>query len=73
MNVAWLKEQWTRLTTFLQDVRGELQKTSWPTRKEVRNTTLVVIVFVMICAVYLYAVDFVLQTGMERLVRTFSR
>jgi preprotein translocase subunit SecE len=61
------------LTTFLQDVRGELQKTSWPTRKEVRNTTLVVIVFVMICAVYLYAVDFVLQTGMERLVRTFSR
>jgi hypothetical protein len=27
----------------------------------------------MICAVYLYAVDFVLQTGMERLVRTFSR
>jgi preprotein translocase subunit SecE len=71
--VDGLKQQWTRLTTFLSDVRGELQKTSWPTRKEVRNTTIVVIVFVMICAVYLYAVDFVLQTGMERLVRTFSR
>ena len=68
-----LKAQWTRLTTFLSDVRGELQKTSWPTRKEVRNTTIVVIVFVMICAVYLYAVDFVLQNGMERLVRTFSQ
>jgi preprotein translocase subunit SecE len=71
--VDWLKEQWTRMTTFLQDVRGELQKTSWPTRKEVRNTTIVVIVFVLICAAYLYAVDFVLQSGMERLVRAFTR
>jgi preprotein translocase subunit SecE len=60
------------MTTFLQDVRGELQKTSWPSRKEVRNTTIVVIVFVMICAVYLYAVDYALQTAMEWLVRRFA-
>ena len=68
----WLKQQWTRMTTFLQDVRGELQKTSWPSRKEVRNTTIVVIVFVMICAVYLYAVDYALQSAMEWLVRRFA-
>jgi len=70
--VDWLKQQWTRMTTFLQDVRGELQKTSWPSRKEVRNTTIVVIVFVMICAVYLYAVDYALQSAMEWLVRRFA-
>ncbi len=65
--------QWKRLTAFFQDVRSELQKTTWPTRKEVQNTTLVVIVFVMICAAYLFVVDRVLQTGMERLFRVFGR
>jgi preprotein translocase subunit SecE len=71
--VEWLKQQWTQLTTFLSEVKAELQKTTWPTQKEVRNTTIVVVVFVMICAAYLYVVDVVLQTGMERLFRTFGR
>jgi preprotein translocase subunit SecE len=71
--VEWLKQQWTRLTTFLQEVRAELQKTTWPTRKEVRNTTIVVVTFVVICAAYLYLVDYVLQTGMEKLLRAFGR
>jgi len=71
--VEWLKQQWTKLSTFLVEVKAELQKTTWPTQKEVRNTTVVVVVFVMICAAYLYVVDVVLQTGMERLFRTFGR
>jgi preprotein translocase subunit SecE len=32
-----------------------------------------VIVFVMVCAAYLFVVDRVLQTGMERLFRVFGR
>ena len=71
--MEWLKQQWTKLSTFLAEVKAELQKTTWPTQKEVRNTTIVVVVFVMICAAYLYVVDVVLQTGMERLFRTFGR
>jgi preprotein translocase subunit SecE len=65
--------QWKRLTTFFTDVRSELQKTSWPTQKEVRNTTVVVIIFVMVCAAYLFVVDRVLQTGMERLFRVLGQ
>ena len=68
-----ISEQWKRLTAFFVDVRSELQKTTWPSRKEVRNTTLVVVVFVMICAAYLFVVDLFLQTGMERLFRVFGR
>jgi len=71
--VDGVKAQWTRLVDFLKDVRSELQKTTWPTRKEVRNTTMVVVVFVMICAAYLYVVDVILQTGMEKLFRAFGR
>ena len=69
----WLKQQWTKLTAFLSDVKAELQKTTWPTRKEVRNTTMVVVVFVIICAAYLYVVDVSLQKAMEKLVQVFGR
>jgi len=71
--VDWISGHWKRLTTFFADVKSELQKTTWPTRKEVRNTTIVVIIFVMVCAAYLFVVDRVLQTGMERLFRVFGR
>ena len=71
--MEWIKEQWKRLTTFFQDVKAELQKTSWPTQKEVRNTTIVVIVFVLVCAAYLFVVDRFLQSGVERLFKVFGR
>ena len=69
----WLTQRWKRLATFFQEVKAELQKTTWPTQKEVRNTTIVVIVFVIVCAAYLFVVDRVLQSGMERLFRVFGR
>ena len=68
-----LKEQWIRLKTFFQDVWAELKKTTWPSRKEVRNTTIVVVAFVLVCAAYLYVVDIVLQSGMEKLFGAFGR
>jgi len=71
--VEWIIQQWKRLMTFFQEVKAELQKTSWPTQKEVRNTTIVVIVFVLVCAAYLFVVDRVLQTGVERLFKVFGR
>ena len=71
--MEWISEHWKRLRAFFADVKSELQKTSWPTRKEVQNTTIVVIIFVMVCAAYLFVVDHVLQTGMERLFRVFGR
>jgi len=71
--VDWLTQRWKRLVTFFQEVKAELQKTTWPTQKEVRNTTVVVVVFVIICAAYLFVVDLVLQSGMERLFKVFGR
>ena len=71
--MEWLIQQWKRLTAFFQEVKAELQKTTWPTQKEVRNTTIVVIVFVMVCAAYLYVVDTFLQAGMEKLFRVSGR
>ncbi|MBI3356280.1 MAG: preprotein translocase subunit SecE [Nitrospirae bacterium] len=42
---------------FLTDVRGELKKVSFPTRKETVGSTTVVIVFCILMSLYLSVVD----------------
>ena len=52
---------WERSRNFLVEVWAELKKTTWPGRREVYGTTLVVIVMVVLCSVFLWGVDMVLQ------------
>ena len=46
-----------RLTQFLRDVRLEMKRVSWPSAKEVKNTTIITLVAVIFFAVYLFLVD----------------
>ena len=46
---------------YLKDVRGELTKVSWPTREELRDSTVVVIVTVLLVATFIGLVDYVLN------------
>jgi len=46
-----------RARQFLTEVRAELSRVTWPTRREVYATTLVVIVISVIIGLYLYLVD----------------
>ena len=64
-------EQWKRFRQFLTETWSELKKTSWPSQKEVTGTTLVVIVFVVVCAVYLWVVDLGLNWGITRIFEVF--
>lgn len=48
------------LKTFLESVKAELIKVTWPTRKEAVATTGVVIVIVSVIALYLGACDMAL-------------
>jgi preprotein translocase subunit SecE len=45
---------------FIQQVKREVSKVSWPTRKEVVVTTIMVFVLVLIAAGFFLAVDQVL-------------
>ncbi len=56
-----VKEQWERLLRFMKEVRTETKKVTWPPRKEVIGSTLVVIVSVFILSFFLGAVDVTLQ------------
>jgi len=61
-----------RLKQFLIEVVAELKKTTWPSRREVYGTTVVVIVTVLICAVYLWIVDLGLNKAMKLVFETLG-
>ena len=68
------RDPWyTRLRTFFGEVMAELKKTTWPSRKEVTGTTIVVIVAVLITAVFLFVVDKALESGMQAIFRAFGK
>jgi preprotein translocase subunit SecE len=46
-----------RARQFVTEVRAELSRVTWPTRREVWATTLVVIVISLVIGIYLYLVD----------------
>lgn len=54
---------------FLGQVRAELQKVTWPTRKETYGTTVVVIVLVLLVGIYLWLVDTALSTLIRSLLK----
>jgi len=50
---------------FLQEVRQEATKVTWPTRKETSISTAMVFVFVILAAVFFLIVDQLLQIGVK--------
>jgi preprotein translocase subunit SecE len=50
---------------FIQQVRQETSKVTWPTRKETMISTVMVFVMVFIAAVFFFAVDQILSAGVK--------
>jgi preprotein translocase subunit SecE len=54
------KERWyKRFWNFLKDTKAELKKVTWPSRNEVTNTTVVVILATCFFGFYLFFMDIV--------------
>jgi len=61
--------QWTaRIRQFIADTMNELRKCSWPERRELYESTILVIVAVMILALFVAAVDWVSLNAINLLV-----
>ena len=58
-----------KTTEFLTQVKAELKKVTWPTKKETYASTSVVILLVAFIAVFLGAVDWVLSNVVQLLLR----
>ena len=60
------------LTRFLRDVRIELGKVTWPTRKDLIQSTIVVLVAVAIATVYTGALDFVFAKAVDLVLKVIG-
>lgn len=58
--------QFTRFANYVEDSKAELRKVTWPTLKETRGATLVVLGFVTVMSLILGIVDL----GLSKLIQT---
>ncbi len=64
------KEQRTSAPQFLREVRSELRKVAWPTRSEVVNYSIIVLVAIVLLTAYVAFLDYGFG---DVLLRLFSR
>ena len=57
--LGWPARKLAEARAFLLEVRSELKKVTWPSRKEVSSTTLVVIATSIFFGFYLWGLDLV--------------
>ncbi|WP_102106753.1 preprotein translocase subunit SecE [Oceaniglobus roseus] len=57
---------------FLQQVRAEVAKVVWPTRREVALTTVMVFVMATITAIFFFSVDLLIRTGLQAILGMFG-
>ena len=64
-----VKDTWIKIKTFFVEVNVEIRKVTWPSLKEVRDTTIVVIIAVFIFGIFLYLVDLALGEALKLLFK----
>jgi preprotein translocase subunit SecE len=62
----------TNPITFIQQVRAEVSKVVWPTRREVLLTTVMVFVMAALTAVFFSLVDIIIRSGLQAVLSIFG-
>lgn len=57
---------------FIQQVRAEVSKVVWPTRREVTLTTVMVFIMAALTAIFFALVDLLIRSGLEGLLGLFG-
>ncbi|WP_434802232.1 preprotein translocase subunit SecE [Paracoccus sediminicola] len=57
---------------FLSQVRAEAAKITWPTRREVVTTTIMVFIMATLAALFFFLVDIAIRTGLTALLGAVS-
>ncbi|MCL1830652.1 MAG: preprotein translocase subunit SecE [Oscillospiraceae bacterium] len=60
-----------RAKKYFRDVRSEFKKITWPTKKQVWNNTIVVLVTVLIFGIIIWTLDYLLVSGRDLLMGLF--
>jgi preprotein translocase subunit SecE len=51
-----------KIISYFKDVQNELKKVSWPSQEELVDYTVVVVVFTIILAIFIFAIDQLFST-----------
>ncbi|MGC3938376.1 preprotein translocase subunit SecE [Roseobacter sp. EG26] len=57
---------------FIQQVRAEVAKVVWPTRREVMLTTVMVFILAALTAVFFATVDIIIRGGLQAVLNMFG-
>ena len=57
---------------FLQQVRAEVSKVVWPTRREVMLTTVMVFILAALTAIFFAIVDILIRGGLNSILTMFG-
>lgn len=58
---------------YVGDLQMEMRRVTWPSKKQVQATTIVVIVTVFGFAAYFFVVDFLVGKGITKVFNAFTR
>ncbi len=68
----WFVRTWNKIRKYVRDTKSELKKVSYPSLKQVRNNTLIVLLCVLVVGIFVWIFDgiatFVIQ-GLISLVK----
>lgn len=62
----------TNPVQFVQQVRSEVSKVVWPTRREVLLTTVMVFIMAALTAVFFALVDLLIRSGLQGVLGFFG-
>ena len=67
-------KQWPKaVQDYVNELKLEMRRVTWPNRKQVENTTVVVIITVFAFAAYFQVVDQVLAKTVAKISQVFTR
>ena len=59
--VLWWQGQIARLSVYVQETREELRKCSWPTWEELKGSTALIIVAIVLLGLFTFLVDLAMK------------
>ncbi|WP_240637895.1 preprotein translocase subunit SecE [Paracoccus aestuarii] len=62
----------TNPVQFINQVRAEAAKITWPNRREVITTTIMVMIFASLTSLFFFLVDLAIRTGLTQGLRLIS-
>ncbi len=61
-----------KIRNYVREVWLEMGKVTWPTRNELRESTMVVIVATFIVTLFIFVVDRIMDTGLSGIIRLLT-